>query len=498
MTVEVELKLAIARGDAVRLRKHPLLKALKPSRRKLYGIYFDTPEFELYRQHGAFRLRREGYHWVQTLKLDSGASTALSVRPEWEVQVTGNQPDISVLPEVAQKHLTPELFSRLQPAFVTDFQRTIWLLERPEGTVEIALDAGHIRAGENTLPISELELELKSGDSRLLIDVALELLDAAPMLPEYRSKALRGYQLAGVWQQKPCRQIAVDMADRPSAAEAWRRMLLAGHTQLSRNLPGFLHENDPEYLHQMRVAIRRMRTVLSLGRRIGLARDDWASELRWFMGELSPARDWDVMVTETLAAVQAELPAIDRLDTLITEAERRRAAARDRAWTATTEPRLTRLLLSMTKGLITEMTEGPKLKDWAVAALNHRLRQFGKLAGNFDQMDAAGRHQLRIAAKHLRYAGEAYAPLHGDKAVLYLARVTRLQNGLGAANDVAVAHGLLAEVMNKDRKLAHAAGLVEGFIVAASIGQVRSMAKLVAEIQATPPFWRQGKHKAET
>jgi CHAD domain-containing protein len=318
------------------------------------------------------------------------------------------------------------------------------------------------------------------------------------MLPEYRSKALRGYQLAGVWQQKPCRQIAVDMADRPSAAEAWRRMLLAGHTQLSRNLPGFLHENDPEYLHQMRVAIRRMRTVLSLGRRIGLARDDWASELRWFMGELSPARDWDVMVTETLAAVQAELPAIDRLDTLITEAERRRAAARDRAWTATTEPRLTRLLLSMTKGLITEMTEGPKLKDWAVAALNHRLRQFGKLAGNFDQMDAAGRHQLRIAAKHLRYAGEAYAPLHGDKAVLYLARVTRLQNGLGAANDVAVAHGLLAEVMNKDRKLAHAAGLVEGFIVAASIGQVRSMAKLVAEIQATPPFWRQGKHKAET
>ncbi len=496
MSVEVELKLAIAHSDAVRLRQHPLLKALKPSRRKLYGIYFDTPDFDLYRQRGAFRLRREGYHWVQTLKLDPGTSTALSVRPEWEVQVTGNQPDLDVLPEAAREHLTPELFSRLQPAFVTDFQRTIWLLERPEGTVEIALDAGHIRAGDNALPLSELELELKAGDSRLLLDIALELLDSAPMLPEYRSKALRGYQLAGVWQQRPCRQIAVDMADRPPAAEAWRRMLLAGLTQLSRNLPGLLDEADPEYLHQIRVAIRRMRTVLSLGRRIGLAQDDWASELRWFMGELSPARDWDVMVTETLAAVQAELPEAGRLDGLMAAAERHRAAAQKRARSAVAEPRLTRLLLNMTQGLLPELTTGPKLTDWASKALNHRLRQFGKLAEQFDQLDSAGRHQLRIAAKHLRYAGEAFAPLYGEKADHYLASVTQLQNRLGVANDVAVAHGLLAELMGKNKKLNHAAGLAEGFIVAASAGQIRSMATLVAEIQAAPTFWRHGKHKA--
>jgi len=81
MALEVELKLAIAPDDATRLRRHPLLRALKPLRHKLYGIYFDTPQFDLYRQRSAIRLRREGYHWVQTLKLDGGDSAALSSRP---------------------------------------------------------------------------------------------------------------------------------------------------------------------------------------------------------------------------------------------------------------------------------------------------------------------------------------------------------------------------------------------------------------------------------
>jgi inorganic triphosphatase YgiF len=495
MTLEVELKLAIAQEDTARLRRHPLLKAIKPIRRKLYGIYFDTPEFDLYRQRGAFRLRREGYHWVQTLKLDSESSTGLSIRPEWEVQVTGNQPDFNILPEAARAQLPVELTSRLQPAFVTDFQRTTWLLERPEGTVEIALDIGHIRVGDAALPVSELELELKSGDSSMLVDIALELLTTAPMLPEYRSKALRGYELAGIWRQKPCKQIAVDMTDRPTAAEGWRRMLLAGLTQLSRNLPGFLHENDPEYLHQMRVAIRRMRTVLSLGRRTGLTADDWAGELRWFMTELSPARDWDVMVTETLAAVRAGLSEPERLDALMAAAGKQREAAQNRARLAVAEPRLARLLLTMTKDLMHERQDGPGLSDWAATALDHRLRQFRKLARNFDGLDAAGRHQLRIAAKHLRYAGEAFSALYRDQASAYLARVVKLQVGLGAANDIAVAHALLADLVNRDKKLGHAVGLSEGFIVGASTGHVPRMGKLTEAILAARPFWRSNKKK---
>ena len=93
----------IAPETAARLRRHPLLSQLKPARRKLHAIYFDTPDYDLLRLHGAFRLRREGYRWVQTLKLESGSAAGLSMRPEWEVQVTGNRPDFEVLPEVYRR-----------------------------------------------------------------------------------------------------------------------------------------------------------------------------------------------------------------------------------------------------------------------------------------------------------------------------------------------------------------------------------------------------------
>lgn len=492
MSLEVELKLALAPGVAARLRRHPLLKGLKPVRRKLYSIYFDTPDFDLYAQRGAFRLRREGFHWVQTLKLDNDATAGLSMRPEWEVRVTGNRPDFDVLPDEARERLTPELAARLQPVFVTEFERTAWLVERPEGSVEIALDLGHVRSGELDQPISELELELKSGEGALLADLAIELLDAAPLLPEYRSKAMRGYQLAGLWQPAPCKTIAVELSDRPQAAEAWRRMLLAGLTQLGRNLPGFQAGEDIEYLHQMRVAVRRMRTMLSLGRRLGLTPEHWVDELRWFMGELSPARDWDVMVTETLANVAAGLPEAERLDALEAAAMRHQAAANARARKALQETRFARLLLEMTRDLMAAREGGPGLTDWAKDALDRRLRRFRKLARQFDQLDAPGRHQLRIAAKRLRYAGEAFAPLYGAKATRYLSRVAKLQDGLGAANDVAVAHGLLAELQAGDRRLALAAGLAEGYIVAASAGGVDSAGELAAEISAVQPFWRKG------
>ena len=489
MPVEIELKLAIAPADVARLRRHPLLKGAKAMRHRLHGIYFDTPDFRLYRSRGAFRLRREGYHWVQTVKLDRGSTAGLSMRPEYEVQVTGNRPDFEVLPAEARAALGPEVEAALVPVFVTDFQRTTWLIERPRGRVEVALDLGHVQAGAAELPIAEVELELKSGDGTILFEVARELLQAVPMVPEYRSKALRGYGLLGVWQEAPGK--ASNPAMRPGlpAAEAWRRVLLAGLGQLGHNLPGLIAADDPEYLHQTRVAVRRLRTMLSLGKALGLDRPDWVDDLRWFMAELSPARDWDVFVTETLAGVRAGLPEPERLDGLLARAEQARAAARQRARAAAGDRRLTILALAMGEGLMAERGEGPALNAWAAESLDQRRRRFRKRAGRFAKLDAAGRHQTRIAGKRLRYAGEAFAALYGNKAVRYLARVAAVQDGLGAANDAAVARRLLAE-LNRDGREAYAAGLVEGYIAARAGLCSDKLAEQVEQVAKARPFWR--------
>lgn len=489
MAVETELKLAIAPGDVVRLRRHPLLRAVKPGRRKLYGIYFDTPAFDLFHARSAFRLRREGYHWVQTVKLERGSVGGLSARPEYEVQVTGNRPDLAVLPVEARAALKGDIGAGLAPAFVTDFQRTTWLLERPLGTVEVALDRGHVRAGEAELPLAEVELELKSGDGAVLFEVARALLTAAPLVPEYRSKALRGYGLAGVWREAPGKAAPVEVAPDLPAAEAWRRSLLAGLDQLGRNLPGLLAADDPEYLHQARVAVRRLATMLTLGRAIGCAREDWLAGLRWFMDELSPARDWDVFVAETLAVARAGLPGPERLDGLLARADSARQAARLRARAAAGDRRLAALMLDMGAGLLAGRGDGPPLADWATQALDRRRRRFVKLARHFDDLDAAGRHATRIAAKRLRYAGEAFAALYGGKAGRYLGRLGRLQDELGAANDIAVARSLLA-ALDGDGGEAYAIGLVEGYLAALAGARHGGLAGRVARLAEARPFWR--------
>lgn len=491
MSIEIELKLALANEDVAHLRKHPLLKAVKPVRRKLYGIYYDTPERDLYRRKAAFRLRREGYHWVQTVKLDSGSVGGLSMRPEYETRVVGNQADFDALPKEARKALGARVEASLAPLFVTDFQRTIWLIEESRGSVEVSLDVGHIRVGDADLPLTELELELKSGDSALLFEIAGRLLDSAPLLPEYRSKALRGYALAGIWREKPCKAVPVDISRDLPAGEVWRRALLAALGQLGQNLPGLISDDDPEYVHQARVAVRRLRTLLRLGESLGVASAGWQDEWRWFMAELSPARDWDVFMEQTLAEVCARLPEPDRLDELRTRAVAARTAARERARAAAGSPRLIRLIFAMAAALLNERGEGPAAATWAERMLEKRSRRFHKQADAFANLDVAGRHALRIAAKRLRYAGEVFAPLYGKKADRYLKRLAEVQDSLGESNDIAVAQRLLAE-LDGDGRLAHAVGLMEGYHAAHAGHHGRRLAAEVKKLVALKPFWRNG------
>lgn len=488
MGMEIELKLALAAREVPRLRAQPLLKAVKSERRTLYNIYFDTPEFDLYRRGVAFRLRRVGYHWVQTLKAEARSTGALSARPEWEVQITGNQPDLDVLPAEARAYLAG-VEDRLAPCFETEFQRTTWLLEQPLGTVEVALDRGEIRAAGAVLPISEVEFELKAGGSASLFEVARTLLEAVPLGLEPRSKALRGYTLAGARQEAACKASPPDIDKGMSAAEAWRRMLAAALAQLTANIPGFLvAAEDPEYVHQLRVAVRRLRAVLGLGRQAGLPPPEWRDEFKWLMGELSPARDWDVLVTETLPRVRAGLAHPEDLDPLASAADAERARANARVRQALLSRRLVTAVLAAEASLGADMDGKTRVGEWAGMALARRAKQFRRAGKGFKHMDAAGRHRLRIAGKRLRYAADGFVPLYGGKAERFLALIGELQDGLGVANDIAVAHRLLA-ALSHDRRQARAAGLVEGFLACEAGQRSQSLHEVVRAALKLKPFW---------
>lgn len=488
--METEIKLALDPAGVAALRRHPVLAGHAPTRDKLYSLYFDTPVFDLYKSRVALRLRRVGYRWIQTVKAEAVSTGTLSTRPEWEVQVTGNRPDPVALPEAARSLFREEWLTGLTPAFATRFQRTAWHLDLPGGQVEVALDQGGIEAGEMVQPISEVELELKSGDPAVLFDLVESLAGQLPLSLETRSKAQRGYLLCGAVQARPVKAGRVEMvADQP-AGQAWQAMIRAGLAQFAGNVAGCLAENDPEYLHQLRVAVRRLRSTVSLALRLGVPAPAWTGELKWLMGELGPARDWDVFDTETLPRLAGSLASRPGWASLASASAHQRQAANLRARQALSSSRTLGLVLAVERDLLSPHLEALPASDWAARVLERRLRQLKRQGEGFDHLDDLARHQVRIAAKRLRYAGDAFASLYGDRAGTYLDRLGRLQDDLGAANDAAIAARLLADLRRDNRRLVWLTGVAEGYLVAEALARQADLTRAWQGLLTAKRFWK--------
>jgi triphosphatase len=221
MSVEAELKLALPREHAGLARQ--VLDQLagaagRPIR--LANVYYDTPALDLQRSRSALRLRLSGTQWLQTFKSGGGANAGLHRRHEWEMPVAGDALDTNALLTAIEKDLGPAQTSdseeraslqqalqclrtalpQLGPLFRTDFTRTLWNLEDGDDHIEAALDEGEVSVGEgtqrHTMPILEIELELKQGDEAALHRLAATLRKRVPGLAnDDVSKAERGYRL---------------------------------------------------------------------------------------------------------------------------------------------------------------------------------------------------------------------------------------------------------------------------------------------------------------
>mgnify|MGYP002348895760 CR=1 FL=1 len=478
--MEIELKLALDPAAVARCRKHPLLTGVKPERQTLRSIYFDTPDFALTRRMVALRLRRVGYHWVQTLKAAAPAVGALSARPEWEAQVMGNAPDLAVLPEEARALL--EDASALRPVFVTDVKRTTWQVRFDATAMEIALDQGEIRSGEAVMPLCEIEFELKSGPPDGLFAAALALLDRVPLRIDSRSKAARGYQLAGIAAPSPSKAKMPRLRHGASASTAWAALAEAALAQLVDNLPGFLEQAEEiEYLHQTRIALRRLLGLASLWPRPD---QGWPELLRAQMTALNPARDWDVFLQETLPRL--ELP--DDAAFLAGVAARS-AAARQTAQAALASADFTRALLLLGQTLSRPTDADEDSRDWAARVLERRWKSVRRRGAALVGGDVVARHRLRIAVKKLRYATDALASLFGKRSDKAVAALESLQNDLGALNDLAVAARLMHDLVEHHPSAAFGAGQVVGQLRCETRAHVSSDRRIARDLARIRPFW---------
>ncbi|MCC2617971.1 CYTH domain-containing protein [Aestuariibacter halophilus] len=202
MEQEIELKLLVTE-KAKGFIQSSLLQSLtltgEPHHFHLFNQYFDTPGKDLRGHDIGLRVRcREG-QYEQTIKTAGKIIGGLHQRPEYNVPLDGDTPDLEAFPaEVWPADVSvSRLQASLTPLFSTDFTRHCYDIAWSEDCViEMVLDEGVIRSGSHTLPICEIELELKKGDPSALFELAEKIVQGTPCQLGQLSKAARGYMLA--------------------------------------------------------------------------------------------------------------------------------------------------------------------------------------------------------------------------------------------------------------------------------------------------------------
>lgn len=475
MTQEIELKLNLPSSAVARLRRHPLFAEAPKAAptRTLLNTYFDTPDLRLKAHRVALRTRKQGRDWLQTVKCGGELVGGLAQRPEWEFPYRGDFV-FEPISAPAVQALLEDLRPALTPIFTTHFRRETRRYAPREGvTILMMLDLGTVEAQGRRAPLCELELELVEGPVAAVFDLALALAADLPLLPDDVSKAQRGYRLFLAQAASPVRAADPVLAPGDPPLLAFRRLALASLAHWQANIHGALLGEDPEFVHQMRVALRRLRSLLRVMAPIlppGFFAT-WNPRLGEATQTLGATRDLDVLVDTLLPAVPLAGGApVASLTTLSQHAARARQMAR-RAHQHDVDRGLQgRCLLGFAAALhsLTDSTGAgtEALPELALRQLRRLRKQAARrLKVVMTDGSANALHALRIAVKRLRYGFEFFHPLLArPKAVSqFIAALARFQDELGYHHDVTQAALTLQTWSARHRALVQGAAFVAGW-----------------------------------
>ena len=515
---EIELKLDVPIYCLPRLNRSPLLKSAARSAGKpasVVSVYFDTDKLKLRDKGVSLRVRRIGRRLVQTVKQENGTGAALFARNEWEHDIRARQPDFDAARDTALAPLlNKKLREGLKPVFETSVRRKVFQVQSGASEIEVSIDKGKVEAGRQSSPLCEVELELKQGQAADLFKLAKTLADEVPVQLAVKSKADRGYAL--LTAEKPSAAKATPVAVAPDAdmQSAFQTIAQACLHQLVANQSVML-DGDSEGLHQMRVALRRLRAAISLFSDMlpDPQSNALKAELKWIMGELGPARELDIFLKRVVK------PVADRkgpgIAVLSRELRKRREGVFARAQAAVESARFRALVFDTAAWIEAgDWTRNPddlsgrlRARPIAPAAaeqLRRRWKAILKRGKRLEALDPQRRHKLRIQAKKLRYASEFFAGAFPRKKSArrrqnFVATLEKLQDALGDLNDIAVheelSKGLLEGFAadSKERggraKKAFAAGRLSGREEARIAAVLKEAEQAYAVFAKAHPFW---------
>jgi inorganic triphosphatase YgiF len=462
-SLEVELKLAGTAKALETLWASAIAPRTKATRRRLISTYFDTSDLRLRRRGFTLRVREDGKNVTQTIKAEGGAANGVMRRGEWSTPIDGPTPDLAKFADAELKEkLGLVLAGELSPLFTTDVTRHIKTYSigsngDKKTKIEAAFDRGEVRSDGKTQNIVELELELLDGAPIALRREAARLHRLSPFRFEPLSKADRGFLLALGEHPEGHKAKLPDLSSDASVEAGLQHVFTNCTGHWLANHAAVVDGSDTEGVHQMRVALRRVRSAVTIFKS-ALPGDhhDWLQrEAKSLINELGSARDWDVFVEELLQPILEARPDDGSLTVLRDAVNEERRQAYTRARQALGAPAYLEFVLDMgiwieARGWRREETAKSldrPLADLAQEVLRKRHKRSLKLGRDFEGLSDEALHRLRISLKKLRYATEFFVSLYGrERTKSYLASLRQLQDDLGHLNDVAVAESRLGEL----------------------------------------------------
>ncbi|WP_236960358.1 CHAD domain-containing protein [Methylobacterium durans] len=478
------------------------------------STYFDTPDEALRAAGLTLRVRRRGEARLQTVKAEAGAGAAgLFDRPEWEVAITGDAPDPAAFADTPVPRILKDAKdATLEPRFTTVVMRTERTVPYGASRIRATLDEGRVETQAGDAALCELELELESGTPADLFALAQALAETVPLHLGALSKSERGFALRDGRLGLPSKAGSVVLPEDASAGDAFRRIAMACLRHLRLNEAVFLAGRDPEALHQIRVALRRLRSAFSLFKPV-LAHDPRAASLaEAIKGATEPfgrARNLDVFLETTLPEERARRPDEPGLEELAARLATERDRAHETVSTILTSPEWRGLLLDLLAWLHTgpwlgegaDPARDAPARDFAAAVLGRFRKRVRKRGRHLAKLDPEARHRVRIAGKKLRYGADFFASLFPDKTArkrhkAFAAALSDLQDHLGALNDLATAHAVMASLAEGPPGTAASGPALFAAGLTAADNEARTRDLLAAADEAhgdlvdAKPFWR--------
>ncbi|MCP5419263.1 MAG: CHAD domain-containing protein [Gammaproteobacteria bacterium] len=420
------------------------------------SYYYDTAERTLQQAgYGLATCWARG-RWTQTLRAADQPQPLVSESESDEIDYT----HLPVQGKLGRQLADIIIKQNLERLFRVELQRSRWEAQLSEETqIAVILDRGEIKTAGRREPLCELSIELTTGSARDVYQWARNLAERYALPWASSDVMTRGHALASASPLTHHKAQPLVLGDECRAEEAFIAIGKAclDHAQCNRDA---VCARQEEGVHQMRVAFRRFRSCLKTFRSVipREASQPLVEELRWLNGFLGPARDWDVFFAESLQPILNRFPDKRGLQILRRRVEEKRAAHYQALQKCLEDPRYHRLILrghswldcrAWRDGLNTEQLETleqPAVK-FAVALLKRQHRKVTQWGVQFATLSAVERHQLRIRIKELRYAAEFFASLFpGTLALDYAKTAGKLQDCLGALNDLSVSEHLLDDL----------------------------------------------------